>query len=146
MNIKTKLKELQILINNKTSPETFQSKAHEIIELRKKATEGELKRLHELAKLNNIYEKQRNLYDNYKEAKAKSLFRSFAADEIRIPSDISPILESLSKLDRIVPSELNEMPNWNETEKELIVSNIILIVGMISMVPCLYVGTKPSEN
>ena len=65
-NIKTKLKELQILINNKTSPETFQSKAHEIIELRKKATEGELKRLHELAKLNNIYEKQRNLYDNYK--------------------------------------------------------------------------------
>ena len=33
-----------------------------------------------------------------------------------------------------------------QTEKELIVSNIILIVGMISMVPCLFVGTKPSEN
>jgi hypothetical protein len=34
----------------------------------------------------------------------------------------------------------------SQKESELMVSNIILIVGMISMVPCLYVGCKPTEN
>lgn len=69
LNIKTKLEELQKLINNKKSPETLESKAREIIELRKEATDRELKRLQELVKLNYIYEQQRSLYDKYKEKK-----------------------------------------------------------------------------
>ena len=34
----------------------------------------------------------------------------------------------------------------SQKESELMVSNIILIVGMLSMIPCLYIGCKPTEN
>ena len=33
-----------------------------------------------------------------------------------------------------------------QKESELVVANSIMIVGLISMIPCLYIGCKPSEN
>jgi len=31
-------------------------------------------------------------------------------------------------------------------ENEMIVANTMMIVGLISLIPCLYVGCKPTEN
>ncbi len=33
-----------------------------------------------------------------------------------------------------------------KTQKDEMVSTIILIVGSVSILPCLYIGCKPSEN
>jgi len=33
-----------------------------------------------------------------------------------------------------------------QKESELVVANGIMIVGLISMIPCLYIGCKPTEN
>jgi hypothetical protein len=33
-----------------------------------------------------------------------------------------------------------------KSEQEENVSSIFLVVGLISMIPCLYVGSKPTEN
>jgi len=33
-----------------------------------------------------------------------------------------------------------------QKESELVVANSIMIVGLISMIPCLYIGCKPTEN
>ena len=33
-----------------------------------------------------------------------------------------------------------------KAEKEQLVASVIMIVGVVSMLPCLYVGCKPTEN
>ncbi len=33
-----------------------------------------------------------------------------------------------------------------KSEQEQLVSSVLMIVGSISMIPCLYVGCKPTEN
>ena len=33
-----------------------------------------------------------------------------------------------------------------KTTTETIVANIIMVVGLVSLIPCLYIGCKPSEN
>ncbi len=33
-----------------------------------------------------------------------------------------------------------------ETENELIIGNIIVTIGFVSLIPCLYVGMKPSND
>jgi hypothetical protein len=118
-----KLRELQSLIEkNKTPDNIINSKAQEIIELRRKATIGEGERLSKLAELNNIYKKQIRLYNEYKAKKASSYTpKFFQAEEIPIPGDIMDILDTEWRTDaRIEPDNLNDMPNWNETTKELI--------------------------
>jgi hypothetical protein len=118
-----KLRELQSLIEkNKTPDNIINSKAQEIIELRRKATIGEGERLSKLAELNNIYKKQIRLYNEYKAKKASSYTpKIFQAEEIPIPSDIKVILDTEWRTDaRIEPDNLNDMPNWNETTEELI--------------------------
>jgi hypothetical protein len=118
-----KLRELQSLIEkNKTPDNIINSKAQEIIELRRIATIGEGERLSKLAELNNIYKKQIRLYNEYKAKKASSYTpKIFQAEEIPIPGDIKDILDTEWRTDaRIEPDNLNDMPNWNETTKELI--------------------------
>jgi hypothetical protein len=118
-----KLRELQSLIEkNKTPDNIINSKAQEIIELRRKATIGEGERLSKLAELNNIYKEQIRLYKAYKAKKASSYTpKIFQAEEIPIPSDIKVILDTEWRTDaRIEPDNLNDMPNWNETTEELI--------------------------
>jgi hypothetical protein len=118
-----KLRELQSLIEkNETSDNIINSKAQEIIELRRIATIGEGERLSKLAELNNIYKKQIRLYNEYKAKKASSYTpKIFQAEEIPIPGDIKDILDTEWRTDaRIEPDNLNDMPNWNETTKELI--------------------------
>jgi len=118
-----KLRELQSLIEkNKTPDNIINSKAQEIIELRRIATIGEGERLSKLAELNNIYKEQIRLYKAYKAKKASSYTpKIFQAEEIPIPSDINVILDTEWRTDaRIEPDNLNDMPNWNETTEELI--------------------------
>jgi hypothetical protein len=118
-----KLRELQSLIEkNETSDNIINSKAQEIIELRRIATIGEGERLSKLAELNNIYKKQIRLYNEYKAKKASSYTpKIFQAEEIPIPGDIKDILDTEWRTDaRIEPDNLNDMPNWNETTEELI--------------------------
>jgi hypothetical protein len=33
-----------------------------------------------------------------------------------------------------------------KTANEIMVSNIIMVIGLISFIPCLYFGTKPTDN
>jgi hypothetical protein len=121
-DIDYKLRELQSLIEKNETPDIINRKAQEIIELRRIATIGEGERLSKLAELNNIYKEQIRLYKAYKAKKASSYTpKIFQAEEIPIPSDIKVILDTEWRTDaRIEPDNLNDMPNWNETTKELI--------------------------